>query len=73
MKKDDELLSTIMPMMQYKRPEAKVRLGRMYAYGRGVEQDLEKAKTLMEEAAAKRPKYKGEYEKALAKLKKKGA
>ena len=55
MRKDDELMETIMPMVEYDRPEAKVRLGRMYAYGRGVGKDVEKGKALMAEAAKKNP------------------
>ncbi len=65
MRKDDELLETIQPMLEYNRPEAKVRLARMYAKGRGVEQDLAKAKALMREAANRKPLYRSEYEKLL--------
>ncbi len=65
MRKDDELLATLEPMLEYNRPEAKVRLARMYAKGRGVETDLSKAKALMREAARRKPLYKSEYEKLL--------
>ncbi len=65
MRKDDELLDTLKPMLEYNRPEAKVRLARMYSKGRGVEKDLAKAKTLMREAARRKPLYRSEYEKLL--------
>ncbi len=65
MRKDDELLETLQPMLDYNRPEAKVRLSRMYSKGRGVEKDLAKAKALMREAARRKPLYKSEYEKLL--------
>ena len=73
MRKDDELMETIMPMVEYDRPEAKVRLGRMYAYGRGVGKDVEKGKALMAEAAKKKSVYKADYNKLVAKTKKKKA
>ncbi len=65
MRKDDELLETLQPMLEYNRPEAKVRLARMYAKGRGVEKDLAKAKSLMKEAASRKSLYRSEYEKLL--------
>jgi hypothetical protein len=65
MRKDEDLLTTLEPMLKYNRPEAKVRLARMYAKGRGVEKDLAKAKELMREAAERKPLYRSEYEKLL--------
>ena len=65
MRKDEDLLATLEPMLKYNRPEAKVRLARMYAKGRGVEKDLAKAKELMREAAERKPLYRSEYEKLL--------
>ena len=71
MRKDDELMETIMPMIEFNRPEAKVRLGRMYAYGRGVEKDVEKGKALIADAAKKKPAYKANYDKLVSKTEKK--
>ena len=68
LRKDDELLETIMPLVELNRPEAKLRLARMYADGRGVEKDLEKAEALMAEAAKKKPKFKADYDKLVAKI-----
>ncbi|MBO4568416.1 MAG: SEL1-like repeat protein [Candidatus Methanomethylophilaceae archaeon] len=49
-------------MLAFDRPEAIVRLGRMYAKGVGVEQDLEEAKKLMLQASRRKPAYRQEYE-----------
>ena len=65
LRRDDELLATIEPMLEYNRPEAKARLARMYAKGRGVERDPSKARELMCEAAKRKPLYRSEYEKML--------
>ena len=67
MKRYDELLPTIEPLLKFKRPEALIRLGRMYAKGYGVPQDYEKAKEAMYQAANKDSFYKAEYGRLLKK------
>ena len=58
----DDLLPTLEPMLAFDRPEAVFRLGRMYAEGVGVEQDLEKAKELMLQASKRKAVYRPRYE-----------